>query len=400
MVGLAVFAALGLAAIVVSFHIRRVISTQGNPELSVAAGYIARARAAQRTGDPLEHAPKFVERALYWNEPCVDTTHMALNVLRRTHEMDPSVSTDAFLDAERRRIESFILGHMNYGLGGYGQHARARPSTYACYCAIAALVSLHIGPRPNGRYVREPLEEVVGQEPLEQAVAFVSNCRREGGAFADRELATPTVTATDAGTSTLGALLPPSRKGDPPWTQDGFLWKCYRDSPDGGAFQESPRPAGEAYACATFYATRTLTNTRKYAETERQRLHQVARFLKNCSAPTGGYGIKPKMPGAVEFTEMCVEGLLRLSSLKLGVEPEVNWPGTREFVLESAVDGLYGYDEQMGPNIHATRAAIRVLKRCSEAGVGKADKRWLKRIHDYTISLYDRATGGFAGYGL
>lgn len=326
----------------------------------------------------------FLQRAVFWDRPCLDTTYFGYEALRAIKDLTDQDHHGDCLREYGDNLREFVRAHFDDTLGGFRYCTASRhASLYGTFVAVALLKALNgykmLDDRP---YPKELLvQDLGGERRADATLEFIRACYSETGGFAENiyQKNNPTVVDTDIAIILLRNFdrtwpEEPMLKAVPDWLMSTFM----RPGPVGTlGFSNVTKEVGPL-SCATHFALRAIHNTKGIECTfQPEQIYQVGSFILQCSNEDGGFSARPGGPSSLAYTYLSLIDLDKyFREFCEKDDQKLNGRKTLDFVEISRRNGGYVLEPSIRrpPDVHATRAALEVLKR-------------LPKVCDMTVDL-------------
>ncbi|MBI5868229.1 MAG: hypothetical protein HZB43_08090 [candidate division Zixibacteria bacterium] len=354
----------------------------------------------------------FLRRALYWDEHCLDTTYFGYEALKAIDRIRSAIRPNSgpeyrgeLLEISKSQLIAFVHAHFDESLGGFRSSSKTRhASLYGTYCALSLLKAT------EGRRRFEPLHlsalsEYIGTHRAAMTKDFVLSCLNPGQGFCDSRyhLDEPTLADTDIAILLLRDL-DVEEPVAPPLVGiiKSFLLRC----PNGKLGFRNTKSESEPLSCATHFGLRSLSRSQQLQSAlSCQERSDIRDFILSCRNDDGGFAARPGGASSVAYTYMSLVDLLKY--LQAG-SPE----SSREIcqvnrVLDHVMnsrEGSGGYVLEIStphpPDVHATRAAMEILRHCLEVDRGAVLARTLglEKTLQFIRDHRNEETGSFRGF--
>lgn len=325
----------------------------------------------------------FLQRAVFWDRPCLDTTYFGYEALRAIKDLTGQGHHGDWIREYGDNLREFVRAHFDDTLGGFKYCTESRhASLYGTFVAVALLKSLNgfkmLDDRPCAM---ESLVQDLGRDQADATLEFIRACYSETGGFGENiyKKNKPTVVDTDIAIILLRNFErtwpeEPMLKAVPDWLMSTFK----RPGPQGSfGFSNVTKEVGPL-SCATHFALRAFHNTKGIDSTfQPEQIDQVGQFILHCSNEDGGFSARPGGPSSLAYTYLSLIDLDKyFPKFCKKDDHRLNGKQILDFVEISRRNGGYVLEPSIRrpPDVHATRAALEVLKR-------------LPKVCDMTVDL-------------
>ncbi len=346
----------------------------------------------------------FLQRSSRWYEPCLDTTHFGYEALRAIDKiLNTSFCTDLLRD-KQKPLQDFVLSHFDESLGGFKYNVSARhASLYGTYIAIRLLSHFASERKTSELLGQAELIRFIGRDKADAIGAFVDDCRAEQGGFCQNRYYwdEPTVADCDIALLLLESL-GRERPADVPLF---VVRKFQRNAPGGTLGFANLVDEKKPYSCATHFALRVIAGKEGLERTlGNEKTQEIKEFWRQCRNEDGGFAAYPGGVSSLAYTHLAFVDRKHYFKGKnaRGTDFNIDISATLDYVLRAKVNGGYMIEcsEPHPPDIHATRAAMEVLRFAStENGVGLVLEPFrIKSTVDFILEHFGCGDGTFKGF--
>lgn len=357
---------------------------------------------------------EFSRKILFWDEPGVDTTYFALEILNKLEAGIPKEKRD--------KIEKFILESVYNEIdGGFKQTESIPYSTvHATHCAIGALKQLYFAYDDKNKIVNSKplgiknLQGILSEKKVERIFTFLKSCESDTGGFRESYNEEKSSTINDTATA-LWICWHMERVEQQNYEKTiSFIKKCFKyiDDDKCGFTNTVNSDNNRVWICTTYYANRLAVyfdEIKKFIEGHE---HCLKEFIISCARKRkSGFAADNRLEPNIIHTKDALSLLIRQWKVHEHANEEESREliniveGVKNFMGQCYLNGGYAFAENKYyvSNIYATRLALDIVEYIDI--FRKFNKRNIEslniereRIIDFVWSCYDEKAGAFRGY--
>jgi prenyltransferase beta subunit len=357
---------------------------------------------------------EFSRKILFWDEPGIDTTYFALEILNRLNA-DISVSI-------KNKIKNYIINHSyNDADGGFRQTESMHfSSVHATHCAIGVIKQLYCPFGKDGKTVDHEnpmgfkiISDVLSEKVTDNVYSFIKSCESIDGGFRENKNEKKEPTINDTATALwiywhMGKMPEYSVSNEAKKTIS-FAIDCFKDIDNDGmscGFSNKISDQDSIWACTTYYANRLSNYFNEFKVfLEEHRTCQI-KFIVSCSRVKGGFGANNVLDPNIIHTKDALSLLSkRWKYLDVNNSDHRRMVAkTIEFVNSCYYNGGHAFAEikHYSPNIYATRLAFDIAEyiKAFDKNMLASLKIEQEKVIEFIWSCYDEKVGAFTGYPI